>query len=586
MSVCKLKALDDIFDKYFKLEFMGGKNKIMPLEYAVQEYIKPRMHLYSAYLPFAITYEIVRQFHGRNTDFTVSCLGGIENANVLIASGLVKRLIASYAGLILPSPAMSAVLQQALSQRLEIENWSLLTMIQRLMTAALNLPFMPTRSLEGSSMAEENEERMLYKRIADPFTGEEVSIIKPLKPDIAIMHAYCADPAGNAIPILSPVEEAYGAFASKEGVILSVEKIVSTEYLRKHSLHVKVPANIVKCVVEAPFGMHPYGCRGHDSGGYGEDADFARKLQTAFKENEAANSWIKEWVLDVNSHVGFLHKLGSERLYMLRDRVSYASWKTDASKIVDNVSDAPANRTERAVVFAAREIIDTIQKNRYETALAGIGISHLAAWVATYRLRAKGINVHLLVELGLFGYLPPPGQPFLVSARGMESCLMLTDTLSILGLIANNTPMLACMSAGQVDKYGNINSTKVGDLFLFGSGGANDISMTAKEVIVALLHDKRRLVQEVPYITCPGHNVKKVVTDRAVFEKVENELVLKKIYVEKGQSKDQAMSVTVQNMGWTPKIDRKLVRRLEEPLLEEIILLRCFDPDRYFLGKL
>lgn len=162
---------------------------------------------------------------------------------------------------------------------------------------------------------------------------------------------------------------------------------------------------------------------------------------------------------------------------------------------------------------------------------------------------------------------------------------MLTDALSVLGLIANNTRMLACMSAGHVDKHGNINSTKVGDLFLFGSGGANDASVAAKEVIITLLHDRRRLVEEVPYITCPGKNVTKVVTDRAVFEKVENELVLKKIYVKDGEGEGTAMSTITQDMGWSPRISGRL-GRLGEPSSEEIMLLRCFDPDRFFLGKL
>lgn len=564
---------------------MEGKSKIMRLDEAIRKHIKPHMHIYSAYLPFALDYEIVRQFHGRKADFTFSCLGGVENINILIAAGLVKRLIASYAGLILPSPVMSYALQQAINEGMEIESWSLLTIVQRLMAAALNLPFMPTRSLNDSSIAEENEQRGLCTKIIDPFSKKEISIIKPLKPDIAIMHAYCADQAGNAIPIVSPAEEAYGAFASKEGVILSVEKIVTTEYLRKNSSNVKLPASIVKCVVETPFGMHPYGCRGHDIEGYDEDIKFAKELQNALREKKTAESWIKEWVLNVRSHEDFLHKLGSERLQTLSSRVSYATWKADAPKIVEGLSQAPANRTEKAIVFAAHEIIDSVQMNKYNTVLAGIGISHLAAWFATYILRHKRIDIQLLVELGLLGFLPPPGKPFLASVRGMGSCPMLTDTLNILGLVANNTQMLACLSAGQIDKFGSINSTRVGDMFLFGSGGANDASITAKEVIVALLHDKRRLVEKVPYVTCPSINTKKVVTDRAILKKVGKELVLKKFYIEKGESKEQAMLDIVQNMGWTPKISDRLIR-LKEPRTEEILLLRCFDPDRHFLGKL
>jgi acyl CoA:acetate/3-ketoacid CoA transferase alpha subunit/acyl CoA:acetate/3-ketoacid CoA transferase beta subunit len=576
--------ISELFGKYFKPELFHGENKVKRLDEAIREHIKPGMHIYSAYLPFALTYEIVRQFHTRKSNFTISCLGGVDNIITMAAAGLVKRIIASYVGLTLPSPVLSGALQNAISKGMVVENWSLLTIVQRLQAAALNLPFMPVRSLKGSSMAEENEERGLYKKIVDPFSGETIGAVKPLKPDITIMHAYCADSAGNAIPVLPFTEEAYGAFASKEGVILSVEKIVSTEYLRKNAFNVKVPASIVKCVVEAPFGMHPYGCRGHDGYGYVEDVEFAKEMQAAFRESETAKDWIKKWIIDVKSHEGYLRQLTPERLHTLRGGISYDGLNVDALKVAEKLPSAPADKAEKAVVFAAREVVESVKRQKYNTVLAGIGISHLAAWMATYMLRYNKVDVHLIVELGLFGYLPPPTKPFLVSVRGLDSCLMITDTTDILGLVANNTQVLACISAGQIDKHGNINSTKIGDFFLFGSGGANDISTTAKEVIVTLLHDKRRLVEKVPYITCPGQNVKKVVTDRAVFEK-DDELVLKKIYMEAGESEDSAVSNITHNMGWKPKISSDLLR-LDEPKREEILMLRCFDPDRHFLGKL
>jgi len=580
-----LESLNEIFSRYFELKPNQGKSKITSLKEAVSNYIKPGMHIYSAYLPFSIAHEIVRQFHGQGTTFTVSCLGAVENVNILIAAGLVKRLIGSYAGIILPSPAVSRVVQRATQDGMGIENWSLLTMVQRLIGGALNLPFMPTSSLEGSTVAEENAKIGLYTKISEPFSNGEVSLVKSLKPDIAIMHAYCADPAGNAIPVLSPAEEAYGAFASREGVVLSVERIVSTEYLRKYSMCVRVQASIVRCVVEAPFGAHPYGCRGHDGKGYGEDAEFGKQLQEAFREKETTDAWLKEWILNVKSHEEYLRKLGPERLQMLRGRISYSSWKADALKITESLSNVPPNNAERAAIFASREIIDSVKKHGYETILAGIGISHLAAWVATHRLRDKDVTIDLLVELGASGLVPPPGQPFLLPVRGMESCPMLTDVLGILGLVANSTRMLGSLSAGQIDKCGNINSTKIGDFFLFGSGGANDVSMKAKEIVVTLIQDPRRLVEKVPYVTCPGQNVKKLVTDRAVFEKADDELVLKKICVEAGQSEEEALEVIEQNMGWQPKKAEKLVR-LDAPVQEEILMLRCFDPERYFLGKL
>jgi acyl CoA:acetate/3-ketoacid CoA transferase alpha subunit/acyl CoA:acetate/3-ketoacid CoA transferase beta subunit len=584
MDLIPREEARQLLGRCFKPELMEGPNKVKHLDEAIKEYIKPEMHIYFAYLPFALTYEVIRQFNNRKGDFTVSCLGGVDNVVVMATAGLVRRVIASYVGLILPSPVLSKALQHTINNGMIVENWSLLTIVQRLQAAALNLPFIPVRSLEKSSMAEENSERGLYKRMVDPFTGEEIGIVKPLKPDITLMHAYCADKAGNAILVLPFTEEAYGAFASKEGVILSVEKIVDTQFIRKNAFNVKVPASIVKCVVEVPFGMHPYGSRGPNGYGYGEDVEFAIELQKALREVETAKKWIKEWVIDVNSHEGYLQKLTSKRLQRLQKHVSYKCWKADAAKTIERLSDAPANKVERAVIFAAREVIESVKGQKYDTILAGIGISHLAAWMAMYMLRFDNVNVQLIVELGLYGYFPPPTQPFLASTRGVESCLMLTDALNILGFVASSTKVLACISAGQIDKNGNINSTKIGDLFLFGSGGANDISTTAKEVIVTLLHDKKRLVEEVPYITCPCRNVKKIVTDRAVLEVEDNELMLKKVYVKPGESKKDALSVIRENMGWNPKISDNLIM-IGEPRREELLILRCFDPDGYFLGK-
>ena len=139
-----MASLTRIFEGYFELKPNAGESKVTTLDKAVTQNIKPSMHIYSAYLPFATAHEIVRQFRDQGAAFTISCLGAVENLNILMAAGLVKRLIGSYAGVILPSPGLSGVIQRALQDGMEIENWSLLTMVQRLIGGALSLPFMPT----------------------------------------------------------------------------------------------------------------------------------------------------------------------------------------------------------------------------------------------------------------------------------------------------------------------------------------------------------------------------------------------------------------------------------------------------------
>lgn len=66
------------------------------------------------------------------------------------------------------------------------------------------------------------------------------------------------------------------------------------------------------------------------------------------------------------------------------------------------------------------------------------------------------------------------------------------------------------LSGSQVDKYGNINTTVIGDYHnpksrLPGSGGANPIGSLAKRVIIIALHDSRRLAERVDFITTPGY---------------------------------------------------------------------------------
>ena len=66
------------------------------------------------------------------------------------------------------------------------------------------------------------------------------------------------------------------------------------------------------------------------------------------------------------------------------------------------------------------------------------------------------------------------------------------------------------LAGSQVDKYGNINTTVIGDYDrpksrLPGSGGANPIGALAKRVIIIALHDTRRLAEKVDFITTPGY---------------------------------------------------------------------------------
>jgi acyl CoA:acetate/3-ketoacid CoA transferase beta subunit len=98
---------------------------------------------------------------------------------------------------------------------------------------------------------------------------------------------------------------------------------------------------------------------------------------------------------------------------------------------------------------------------------------------------------------------------------------MLTDTIMMQGVIVGgeNNKCLSILGAGQMDKYGNINSTKTSrGKFLVGSGGAND-ALNAREAIVCLDQSKDRFVDKLAYVTGCGNAVTTVVSTMGIFRK-------------------------------------------------------------------
>ncbi|MBW1888546.1 MAG: hypothetical protein JRI52_09395 [Deltaproteobacteria bacterium] len=77
---------------------------------------------------------------------------------------------------------------------------------------------------------------------------------------------------------------------------------------------------------------------------------------------------------------------------------------------------------------------------------------------------------------------------------------------------------MGILGAVQVDRFGNLNTTKIPDasLFLMGSGGANDVASGARELLLCVNQDKGRYLEQVPYITSPGKNVRTVVSNMGV----------------------------------------------------------------------
>ncbi len=578
------KDIEDLF----KTELYEGESKVLSLEEAIERYVHPKMflHVSTSRSPSSAVYEISRQFRDKKPQFEIICLGSSLQVQILAVENLVKKLITSYIGNAFPAPSPSGAFQRAIDKGMEVEHWSMLSIVLRLLAGAMDVKFMPTKSIIGSTMEKELKEDFLV--IEDPFgSGEKVGLIKAAKPDLSILHAWCADPNGNTITSGLPIgERAYGAYASKNGAIVTVEKIVSTDFIRKNASIVDIPGHLVKAVCETPFGAHPYAVYNPDGSSYYQDIPFNIELNKATRKEETMKQWIKEWVYDVGDFQGYLNKLGSERLMLLEGRGQPDSWKWLLPDILMNTPKFDKfTEEEQAIVVASRELVKTMKKSGYRILLAGIGMANLAAWLAVYNLRTEKIHIDLLVEWGMFSYLPKPTDPIIFTTANIPTSKMITDIIGSIGINVNYPKSMAILSTGQVDKYGNINSTRIDGMALVGSGGANDIIARVKETMIIIVQDKTRLVEKVPYITCPGEKVSKIITPQAVFEKENGNMILKKYYPRQGFSESEIIQKIGENTGWKIELADAL-EKIEPPTEQELLLLRIFDPQRFFLGSL
>jgi hypothetical protein len=198
--------------------------------------------------------------------------------------------------------------------------------------------------------------------------------------------------------------------------------------------------------------------------------------------------------------------------------------------------------------------------------------------------------VELAAEIGMVGYVPRPGDPFIFATRNLPTAKSLSDVFTVIGqLVAGRfNRCLGVLGAGQVDRAGNLNSTLIpGARYLTGSGGANDVASAAAEVLVAAWQDRRRFVDKVAYVTAPGRAVRTVVSQLAVFEKSDahGELEVTAYLPAAGPTAEDAVRAIRAACGWEVRVAPGLAAE-PPPSADELTLLRVFDPRRQFLGTL
>jgi glutaconate CoA-transferase subunit A len=258
---------------------------------------------------FAAGHEIIRQ--GRR-DLTLCRMTPDVIYDQMIGAGVAKKLVFSWLG----NPGVGSL--HAIRRRiehddpapLEIEEYSHFGMVCRYVAGASNLPFFPIRSYYETDIPKVNDR---IRPMRSPYGGEEVYVVPPLKPDVAIIHAQRADENGDAQiwGLLGCQKEA--AFAA-ERVVVVVEELVEESVIRADPNRTVIPGLIVDAVVEEPYACHPSYAQGY----YDRDNRFYLDWDPIARDPESLDAWLKEWVYGLESHSDYVEKWGAAHWDALR----------------------------------------------------------------------------------------------------------------------------------------------------------------------------------------------------------------------------------------------------------------------------
>jgi len=287
-------------------------NKVADMRDAIAELVRDgdsvAIEGFTHLIGFAAGHEIIRQ---RKRDLTLCRLTPDLIYDQMIAAGVARKLVFSWLG----NPGVGSLhavrrASEASPPQLELEEYSHFGMVCRYTAGAMNLPFFPLRSYEGTDLPRANP---LIRPIKSPYSDEELYAVPALKPDVAIIHAQRADAAGDTQVwgLLGCQKEA--AFAA-DRVIVVVEELVDESVIRADPNRTILPGLVVDAVVVEPFGAHPSYAQGY----YDRDNAFYLDWDVISRHESALRQWLDDWVFGVSGRSEYVSKLGDERFARLR----------------------------------------------------------------------------------------------------------------------------------------------------------------------------------------------------------------------------------------------------------------------------
>lgn len=270
---------------------MRKAGKIQPLTDAVGALVKDGSFValegFTHLIPFAAGHEVLRQ--GRQ-DLTVVRLTPDVLFDQMIGLGRVARVVFSYGG----NPGVGSLhrfrdaIEHDWPRPLEVGEHSHAGLANAYVAGASHLPFGVLRGYAGTDLPTHNDEIAF---IDCPFTGERMSAVKAINPDVAIIHAQQADKHGNVqLWGLSGVQKE--AVLAATSAIVTVEELVDELEPRPRSI--VLPSWVLDAVCHVPGGAWPSYAADFSV----RDNSFYEEWDAIARDRARFTAWMEEHVLN------------------------------------------------------------------------------------------------------------------------------------------------------------------------------------------------------------------------------------------------------------------------------------------------
>ncbi len=234
----------------------------------------------------------------------------------------------------------------------------------------------------------------------------------------------------------------------------------------------------------------------------------------------------------------------------------------------------------------------------HKIVFAGVGTPLLASVLAK---STHAPHLTIVVEGGVVGLEVLPGR-LPISTNEMRAgrrAVMLPSITQTFLYAQRGFFDYGFLGGAQIDPHGNINTSVIGPpdrprVRLPGSGGACDIITHCRETFIVTMHERRRFVEQVDFVTSPGYlgghdarrragllfgEITAVVTDLAFMRFDSGTRRMRVDGLQAGVTIDQVRAETAFDLAVAPELTT-----LPAPTSEELRILRMLDPDRLFLG--